>query len=158
MPGLRLLDKMAVVIGGGVNHRWALFDMILIKDNHVDAAGGVGKAIELAHSYQKEKGLNIPIVVEARNLDEVAQVLSAKNVTRLMLDNFVHVKDGRVDTSFLMEALELIQGKLPVEVSGNVNENTIAEIAKTNVDFVSIGAITHSAVAIDISLKLQPNM
>jgi len=160
VPGLRFIDKMAVLHGGGQNHRLDLAKMVMIKDNHVDAAGGVELAIDHVKSYCRDLGINVPIEIETRSLEEVDRVLKHGGVDRIMLDNFVTVdQDGRVSTSLVKEALELAKRygpKLPsFEVSGNITHRTVGEVAKTNVDFVSCGALTHSVVALDISLKFN---
>jgi len=161
VPGLRFTDKMAVLHGGGQNHRLNLSEMAMIKDNHVDAAGGVEQAIDRLKSYCRTQGINVPIEIETRSLEEVDRVLRHGGVDRIMLDNFVTVdSDGVVDTSLVSHALEFASKnygpKLPsFEVSGNITLSTIGEVAKTNVDFVSCGALTHSVEALDISLKFN---
>ncbi len=144
-PGFRLLEKWAVKIGGGVNHRFGLFDMILIKDNHVDYAGGVKNALFAAQKYLKDKNLELPIEIEVRNLDELAEVLEIGGVIRIMLDNF----------SFdnISAALKMIDGRFPVEASGGINPDTIRQYAETGVDYVSMGYLTHSVKSLDLSLK-----
>ncbi|MFN8429434.1 MAG: carboxylating nicotinate-nucleotide diphosphorylase [Spirosomataceae bacterium] len=144
-PGFRLLEKWAVKIGGGVNHRFGLFDMILIKDNHVDYAGGVKNALFAAQKYLKDKSLELPIEIEVRNLDELAEVLEIGGVIRIMLDNF----------SFdnISAALKMIDGRFPVEASGGINPDTIRQYAETGVDYVSMGYLTHSVKSLDLSLK-----
>ena len=144
-PGFRLLEKWAVKIGGGVNHRFGLFDMILIKDNHVDYAGGVKNALFAAQKYLKEKNLSLPIEIEVRNLDELAEVLEVGGVIRIMLDNFSFEN--------IKEALKMIDGRFPVEASGGINPDTIREYAETGVDYVSMGYLTHSVKSLDLSLK-----
>lgn len=144
-PGFRLLEKWAVKIGGGVNHRFGLFDMILIKDNHVDYAGGVKNALFAAQKYLKEKNLSLPIEIEVRNLDELAEVLDVGGVIRIMLDNFSFEN--------IKEALKMIDGRFPVEASGGINPDTIREYAETGVDYVSMGYLTHSVKSLDLSLK-----
>ena len=144
-PGMRLLEKMAVKIGGGSNHRMGLYDMIMIKDNHVDYAGGIEKAIETTHTYLQENNLSLPIEIEARNLEEVKKILAIGHVNRIMLDNF-SVADTKI-------ALELIDGKYETEASGGINLNTIRSYAECGVDYVSVGAITHSVKSLDMSLK-----
>lgn len=158
-PGLRVLDKMAVRAGGGINHRYALYDMCLIKDNHVDAAGGVEQAVQNVRDYLADRQLTgtVQIELEVRTLDEVrTAVRLSAHLHRVMLDNMVKVDahSGAVDTSMLVAALALINGCVATEASGNVSEKTMAAIAHTNVDFVSVGAITHSVSALDISLKI----
>ncbi len=144
-PGLRYLEKLAVKIGGGVNHRFGLYDMILIKDNHVDYAGGTAKAISAARAYLNSKNLNIPIEIEVRNLDEVKEVLSGEAVDRILLDNFTFDK--------LKEAVALINGRFITEASGGITEQNVLEYARCGVDFVSMGALTHSVKSLDMSLK-----
>lgn len=144
-PGMRVLEKMAVKIGGGANHRMGLFDMILLKDNHVDFAGGIKNAIDRCHQYLKEKGKNLKIEIEVRSFDELHQVLEHGGVNRIMLDNF-SVKDTR-------EAVKLISGKYETESSGGITIETIREYAECGVDFISVGALTHSVKSLDISFK-----
>ena len=144
-PGIRLLEKWAVKIGGGVNHRFGLYDMMMIKDNHIDFAGGIAAAIDKANNYQKDKGINIPIEVEARNLKEVDEILKVGNIQRIMLDNFSYA-DTRT-------AVERINGQYETEASGGITEETIREHALCGVDFISIGALTHSVNSLDLSLK-----
>jgi|TARA_Y100000385_G_C13100480_1_gene644222 nicotinate-nucleotide pyrophosphorylase (carboxylating) len=144
-PGIRLLEKWAVKIGGGVNHRFGLYDMMMIKDNHIDFAGGIAAAIEKANNYQKNKGINIPIEVEARNLQEVDEILKAGNIQRIMLDNFSYA-DTRT-------AVERINSKYETEASGGITEETIREHALCGVNFISVGALTHSVNSLDLSLK-----
>ena len=135
-PGIRLLEKWAVNIGGGVNHRFGLYDMMIIKDNHIDFAGGIESAIEKAINYQKDKEINIPIEVEARNLEEVNEILRVGNIQRIMLDNFSY-DDTRI-------AVEKIGGRFETEASGGITEDTIREHALCGVNFISIGALTHN--------------
>ena len=144
-PGLRYLEKWAVRIGGGVNHRIGLYDMILIKDNHVDYAGGIANAINAANQYLSDKGKDLQIEIEVRNLDELAQVIENKGVNRIMLDNF----------SFddLKKAVEIIDGKYVTEASGGIVEENVTAYAACGVDFISMGALTHSVKSLDISLK-----
>ncbi|MGB2458627.1 MAG: carboxylating nicotinate-nucleotide diphosphorylase [Flavobacteriales bacterium] len=144
-PGIRLLEKWAVKIGGGVNHRFGLYDMMMIKDNHIDFAGGIESAIEKALNYQKDKVINIPIEVEARNLEEVNEILRVGNIQRIMLDNFSY-DDTRI-------AVEQIGGRFETEASGGITEETIREHALCGVDFISVGALTHSVNSLDLSLK-----
>ena len=144
-PLFRAAEKWAVKIGGGENHRFGLYDMILIKDNHVDYAGGIKPAIEKANVYLKENNLQIPIEIETRNLDEVKQVLATGNVNRIMLDNFT--------PELIREALQLIDKKMETEVSGGITLETIRAYAETGVDFISVGALTHSYTSLDLSLK-----
>jgi nicotinate-nucleotide pyrophosphorylase (carboxylating) len=147
-PGIRLMEKWAVKIGGGSNHRFALYDMIMIKDNHVDYAGGIPQAIERANSYLKEKGKQLKIEIETRNIDEVKQVIACGKVDRIMLDNFSPAQ--------IVEALTLIdQSIYETEASGGITEETIVAYAETGVDFISSGAITHSYKSLDLSLKAE---
>lgn len=162
VPGLRIMDKMAVVHGGGINHRMGLYDMVMIKDNHIEASGGIKEAIENANRYLKEQNLkkSVRIEIETSTLDEVKEVLkygSNGMVDRIMLDNMVKMDMDKqtVDTSMLVEALALIKGKFETEASGNITLFSVQEVAKTNVDFVSTGAITHSVTALDISMKFK---
>lgn len=144
-PGLRMLEKAAVKIGGGVNHRIGLFDMILLKDNHVDFAGGIDKAIERAKEYCKEKGKDLKIEIEVRNFDELNQVLAIGGVDRIMLDNFTPA-----DTR---KAVELIGGRYETESSGGITFDTLRDYAECGVDFISVGALTHSVKGLDMSFK-----
>ena len=144
-PLLRELEKMAVKIGGGENHRFGLYDMILLKDNHIDFCGGITKAIEKTHQYLKEKNLNLKIEVETRTLDDVKEILSVGGIQRIMLDNFTPEK--------LKEAIELINGKFETEASGGINETNILSYAETGVDYISVGALTNHIKSLDLSLK-----
>ena len=144
-PGLRMLEKAAVKIGGGVNHRIGLFDMILLKDNHVDFAGGIDKAIERAKEYCKEKGKDLKIEIEVRNFDELNQVLAIGGVDRIMLDNFTPA-----DTR---KAVELIGGRYETGSSGGITFDTLRDYAECGVDFISVGALTHSVKGLDMSFK-----
>ena len=144
-PNFRLLEKLAVKIGGGTNHRFGLFDMMMIKDNHIDFAGGIKFAIQKANKYQTEKGINIPIEIEARNISEVIEILSVGKIQRIMLDNF-SIEDTK-------KAVKLINGKFQTESSGGITEDTIGDYAKCGVDFISVGALTHSIKSLDLSLK-----
>jgi nicotinate-nucleotide pyrophosphorylase (carboxylating) len=146
-PGMRLFEKYAVKIGGSFNHRIGLYDMIMLKDNHIDFAGGIAQAIEKTHQYLKENNLDLKIEVETRNLDEVKQVLNKGGVHRIMLDNF--------SPELLKEAILLINGKYETEASGGITKETIANFAASSVDFISVGALTHSAKSIDLSLKVS---
>lgn len=144
-PGLRHLEKWAVRIGGGVNHRIGLYDMILIKDNHIDYAGGISQAIQAANAYLSETGKKLEIEIEVRNLDELQQVLDQGRVNRIMLDNF----------SFedLREAVKTINGRYLTEASGGITSATIANYAACGVDYISMGELTHSVKSLDMSLK-----
>ena len=144
-PGLRMLEKQAVKIGGGMNHRIGLFDMILLKDNHVDFAGGIENAIDRCHTYLKEKGLQLKIEIEVRNFDELQQVLRHGGVHRIMLDNF-----SVADTK---KAVELIGGKYETESSGGITIDTLRDYAEAGVDFISVGALTHSVKGLDMSFE-----
>ena len=144
-PGLRMLEKAAVKIGGGVNHRIGLFDMILLKDNHVDFAGGIDKAINRAKEYCKEKGKDLKIEIEVRNFDELRQVLSIGGGDRIMLDNFTPANTKK--------AVEMIGGKYETESSGGITFDTLRDYAECGVDFISVGALTHSVKGLDMSFK-----
>ena len=144
-PGLRMLEKKAVKIGGGVNHRIGLFDMILLKDNHVDFAGGIANAINRCHEYLKEKKLDLKIEIEVRNFDELNQVMACGGVDRIMLDNF-SVENTR-------KAVEMIAGRYETESSGGITFDTIRSYAECGVDYVSVGALTHSVKGLDMSFK-----
>ena len=144
-PGMRMLEKQAVKIGGGMNHRIGLFDMILLKDNHVDFAGGITNAIDRCHAYLKEKNLDLKIELEVRNFDELNQVLTHGGVNRIMLDNF-----SVADTK---KAVELIGGRYETESSGGITFDTIRDYAECGVDFISVGALTHSVKGLDMSFK-----
>lgn len=144
-PGLRMLEKQAVNIGGGTNHRIGLFDMILLKDNHIDFAGGIANAIDRCHNYLKEKNLDLKIEIEVRNFDELQQVLDKGGVNRIMLDNF-----SVADTK---KAVDIIAGRYETESSGGITFNTIRGYAEQGVDFISVGALTHSVKGLDMSFK-----
>ncbi len=144
-PGLRMLEKQAVKIGGGTNHRIGLFDMILLKDNHVDFAGGIANAINRCHEYLKQRNLNLKIEIEVRNFDELQQVLDCGGVDRIMLDNF-SVADTR-------KAVEIINHRYETESSGGITFDTIRSYAEQGVDFISVGALTHSVKGLDMSFK-----
>ncbi len=144
-PGLRYLEKWAVKIGGGVNHRIGLYDMILIKDNHVDYAGGIANAIEAANNYLAQNHKQLEIEIEVRNLEELQQVLATGKVNRIMLDNF--------EPALLREAVKLIDGRFITEASGGIVEANVAEYAACGVDYISMGALTHSVKSLDLSLK-----
>jgi nicotinate-nucleotide pyrophosphorylase (carboxylating) len=144
-PGLRYLEKWAVRIGGGVNHRIGLYDMILIKDNHVDYAGGISNAITAAQKYLVDQNKSLQIEIEVRNLEELAQVLAVGGVDRIMLDNFSFEN--------LRAAVALIDGKFITEASGGITEENVAAYAACGVDFISMGALTHSVKSLDMSLK-----
>lgn len=144
-PGMRMLEKQAVKIGGGTNHRIGLFDMILLKDNHVDFAGGITNAIDRCHAYLKEKGLDLKIEIEVRSFDELQQVLDHGGVARIMLDNF-SVPDTK-------KAVEIINHRYETESSGGITYDTIRDYAEQGVDFISVGALTHSVKGLDMSFK-----
>lgn len=146
-PNMRMLEKWAVIIGGGVNHRYGLYDMVMLKDNHVDFAGGIEKAVHSTQEYLKANGLKLKIEVETRNLDEVQQALDAGGVDRIMLDNMSN-EDMRA-------AVELIAKRSETEASGGITEKTIRSVAETGVDYISVGALTHSIKSLDISLKAE---
>ncbi len=144
-PGMRMLEKQAVKIGGGCNHRIGLFDMILLKDNHVDFAGGITNAIDRCHKYLEEKGLNLKIEIEVRSFDELQQVLDHGGVDRIMLDNF-SVPDTK-------KAVDIINHRYETESSGGITFDTIRDYAEQGVDFISVGALTHSVKGLDMSFK-----
>ena len=144
-PNFRLLEKEAVRIGGGYNHRMGLYDMIMLKDNHIDYAGGLSNAIEKARAYVQERNLDLRIEVETRSLEEVTAVMEIGKVDRIMLDNF--------DIPTLRDALKIIQGRFETEASGGINLDNIRHYADTGVDFVSAGALIHQAQSLDLSLK-----
>lgn len=144
-PGLRMLEKQAVKIGGGMNHRIGLFDMILLKDNHIDFCGGITNAITRCHEYLKEKGLDLKIEIEVRNFDELAEAMNCGGINRIMLDNF-----SVADTK---KAVDIVGGKLETESSGGITFDTIRDYAECGVDFISVGALTHSVKGLDMSFK-----
>lgn len=144
-PGMRVLDKMAVKLGGGENHRIGLFDMVILKDNHIDFAGGILKAIPRVREYLKEKGKNIPIEVEVRSLDDIRDVFAAGGCDRIMLDNFT--------PEMTREAVMLIDGRIEIESSGGITLKNLREYAECGVDFISVGALTHQIKSLDLSLK-----
>lgn len=143
-PNMRLLEKYAVKCGGGTNHRIGLYDMVMLKDNHIDFAGGIEAAIDRTHAYLKEKGKELKIEIEVRNLDELEQVMAHGGVDRIMLDNF--------DMETLKKAVKRIDGKYETEASGGITEVTLRAYAETGVDFISVGALTHHIKSMDISL------
>jgi nicotinate-nucleotide pyrophosphorylase (carboxylating) len=144
-PNMRILEKMAVRIGGGYNHRMGLYDMIMLKDNHIDYAGGIVPAIKKANEYLKNKQLDLQIEIETRSLQDVELALNTGGFHRIMFDNFTveNVKKG----------VEMVQNRYETEASGNINEQTIRQYAETGVDFISVGALTHSVKGLDMSLK-----
>lgn len=158
-PGLRALDKWAVRLGGAANHRVGLYDMVLVKDNHVAAAGGVREAVRAVDRHLRERGLDVPVEVEARTLDEVDAVLAAAaegaRVDRILLDNMARPTGGGLDVSMLQEAVRRVGGRAETEASGNVTLETVGPIAATGVDYISSGALTHSVQALDVSLKIR---
>src|SRR5574344_622527 len=144
-PGMRMLEKAAVKIGGGVNHRIGLFDMILLKDNHVDFAGGITNAINRCHNYLKDNNLDLKIEIEVRSIDELQEVMTCGGVDRIMFDNF--------DIEKTKEAVQIVHGKYETESSGGITFETIRSYAECGVDFVSVGALTHSVKGLDMSFK-----
>lgn len=144
-PGMRVMDKMAVKIGGGENHRMGLFDMIILKDNHIDFAGGIKEAILKCKEYLKAKGKDIKIEVEVRSLDDIIKTFEVGGVDRIMLDNF--------SPALTKEAVELIAGRCEIESSGGITIDTMADYAAAGVDFISVGALTHQIKSLDLSLK-----
>ena len=146
VPGLRLIDKEAVMLGGGKNHRIGLFDMFLIKDNHIEIAGSITNAVNACRNFQQKKNSNLKIEVETKNLEEVKEAVACR-VDVIMLDNF--------KTEMMKKAVTLINGKCLVEASGNINIDNVKEVAETGVDFISVGALTHSVKALDISLEVE---
>lgn len=144
-PNFRAAEKWAVKIGGGENHRFALYDMVMLKDNHIDFAGGITRAISKTKEYLKENNLDLKIIVEARNLDEIREILQSEGIHRILIDNF-NYEDTRT-------AVELIGTKCQTESSGNINEKTIREYALCGVNYISSGALTHSVYNMDLSLK-----
>jgi nicotinate-nucleotide pyrophosphorylase (carboxylating) len=146
-PGLRLLEKWAVTMGGGKNHRIGLYDMVMLKDNHNDSAGGITAAVNCTKAYLLEKGLDLGIEVETRNMDEVNEVLSVGGVQRIMLDNF--------SPSACVEAVKVIADRCETEASGGINLGNLRSYAETGVDFISLGSLTHSVSSLDISFKTK---
>ncbi len=144
-PGLRMIEKKAVKIGGGENHRIGLYDMVMIKDNHIDYAGGIKNAIEATKQYLSKEGKYLKIEIEARNLNELNEILSAGGIDRIMLDNFNY--------DDLKTAVKLIDGKYETEASGGITDKTIRNYAECGVDYISVGALTHQIKSLDLSLK-----
>ena len=144
-PNFRLLEKWAVRIGGGGNHRMGLFDMIMLKDNHIDMAGGIEQAIIRTKDYLRARNRNLKIEIETRNIEEVKKVLKVGGIDIIMLDN--------MNPGEMTEAVKLIGGKYKTEASGNITEETIRSVAECGVDFISVGALTHSVKSLDLSLK-----
>jgi nicotinate-nucleotide pyrophosphorylase (carboxylating) len=148
-PGIRYMEKWAVRIGGALNHRFALYDMIMLKDNHVDFAGGITQAIERTQTYLRDTGKSLKVEIEVRNLHELREVLQVGGVDRIMLDNF--------SPELLKEALDLIDGAYETEASGGITKETLRAYAASGVDFISVGALTHSYKSLDLSLKATFN-
>lgn len=146
-PGMRFLEKEAVKIGGGVNHRFGLYDMILIKDNHIDYAGGIRASLERAFAYRRQHDLAIPIEIEVRNLDELTEVLNSEKVDRVMLDNFMPDQ--------VVEAVKMVAGRVVTEASGGITLVTVRAFAEAGVDYVSVGELTHTVKSLDLSLKAK---
>ena len=146
-PGIRFIEKEAVEIGGGGNHRFGLYDMIMIKDNHVDYAGGISNAIRKANSYLSNQKKQLKIEIEVRSTDELSQVIKEGGVDRIMLDNF--------SPKEIVRALEMVPDHYETEASGGITDETIVEYAETGVNFISVGALTHSVKSLDLSLKAQ---
>ncbi|MGK7397081.1 MAG: carboxylating nicotinate-nucleotide diphosphorylase [Candidatus Cyclobacteriaceae bacterium M3_2C_046] len=144
-PGIRMIEKWAVTIGGGQNHRFGLFDMIMLKDNHIDFAGGISNAIKATHQYLEQTGKSLKIEIETRNLKEVAEVIEAGGVDVILLDN--------MDIPTLKKAVEMVAGRFKTEASGGITATNLRKIAETGVDFISVGALTHSYKSLDMSLK-----
>jgi nicotinate-nucleotide pyrophosphorylase (carboxylating) len=144
-PNFRWFEKEAVRIGGGLNHRMGLYDMIMLKDNHIDYCGGLEKAIDATHEYLQKINLSLPIEIETRSIDDVKRVMAHGGITRIMLDNFTPEQ--------IIEALPLINNQYETEASGGINLETIEAFAKTGVQYISVGAIIHHAVSMDLSLK-----
>ncbi|TVP48287.1 MAG: carboxylating nicotinate-nucleotide diphosphorylase [Mongoliibacter sp.] len=144
-PNFRMMEKWAVVLGGGLNHRYALYDMVMLKDNHVDFAGGVSNAINNTRKFLNEKQLDLKIEVETRNLDEVQEVIDNGGADIIMLDN--------MDYATMRKAVEMVNGRYPLEASGGITEDNLVEVAECGVDYISVGALTHQVKSLDISLK-----
>lgn len=144
-PNFRLMEKWAVLLGGGLNHRFALYDMVMLKDNHIDFAGGIQNAIINTKTYLKKKGLDLKIEVETRTLEEVQEVLEVGGIDYIMLDN--------MDFATMREAVKMVGGRYPLEASGGISEDNLKDVAECGVDFISVGALTHQVQSLDISLK-----
>lgn len=149
-PNMRYFEKYAVKVGGAENHRFGLFDMIMLKDNHIDFAGGIEQAIDRARNYLKEKNLNLKIEIETRSLDDVRRVMAHGGVDRIMLDNFT--------PDLIREAVKIIGGKYETEASGGITDQTLRQYAETGVDYISVGALTHHIKSLDFSLKFRKNL
>ncbi|HSY75266.1 MAG TPA: carboxylating nicotinate-nucleotide diphosphorylase [Bacteroidia bacterium] len=149
-PGIRLLEKWAVHIGGATNYRWGLYDMILIKDNHIHVAGGVKQALDSTHKYLKQNKKKLDIVIEAGNMNEVKEILKVGGVQRILLDNFSPLE--------IVKAVKLINGKYKTEASGGITRDNLQQYALTGVDYISVGALTHSVKSLDMSLKIFPKL
>lgn len=149
-PNMRYFEKYAVKVGGAENHRFGLFDMIMLKDNHIDFAGGIEQAIDRTHHYLKEKNLNLKIEIETRSLDDVRRVMAHGGVDRIMLDNFT--------PDMIREAVKIIGGKYETEASGGITDQTLRQYAETGVDYISVGALTHHIKSLDLSLKFRKNI
>lgn len=147
-PNMRYFEKWAVRIGGGRNHRYGLYDMIMLKDNHIDYCGGIAKAIGAVARYQQERGLSLPVEVETRTLQDVAEVLRVKQVQRIMFDNF--------SPALMQQAVQMVNGEFETEASGGITLATVRSYAETGVNFISVGALTHSSASLDLSLKAMP--
>jgi nicotinate-nucleotide pyrophosphorylase (carboxylating) len=146
-PGLRMLEKWAVRTGGAMNHRAGLYDMIMLKDNHIDAAGGIHRAVQIAHNYRMKKNPALKIEVETRNLEEVKEAMEARHIDRIMLDNFT--------PETVKQAVSLIGGQFETEASGGITLENIRKYAEAGVDFISVGALTHSVKSLDLSMKIE---
>ena len=144
-PNFRMMEKWAVVLGGGLNHRYALYDMVMLKDNHVDFAGGIEKAIHATKQYLRDNRLHLKIEVETRTLEEVEEVLRVGGIDYIMLDN--------MDYDTMRKAVNLVDGRFPLEASGGITELTLKDVAECGVDYISVGALTHQVKSLDISLK-----
>ncbi|MFC0262481.1 carboxylating nicotinate-nucleotide diphosphorylase [Fontibacter flavus] len=144
-PNFRMMEKWAVLLGGGLNHRFALYDMVMLKDNHIDFAGGIKNAIHNTRSYLASKGLALKIEVETRTLEEVEEVLQVGGIDFIMLDN--------MDYATMRKAVQMVNGRYPLEASGGITEETLKDVAECGVDFISVGALTHQVKSMDISLK-----
>ena len=149
-PNMRYFEKYAVKVGGAENHRFGLFDMIMLKDNHIDFAGGIEQAIDRARNYLKEKNLNLKIEIETRSLNDVRRVMAHGGVDRIMLDNFT--------PDLIREAVKIIGGKYETEASGGITDQTLRLYAETGVDYISVGALTHHIKSLDLSLKFRKNL